>query len=75
MRHAFTAPHASPCGRYSSAPKEKIRRRLTKRLSTFNLGLLFGTENSPTYSQQTTPVESCFVTISDPTQDGEVSSD
>ena len=45
----------------------KIHKRLTSRMSTFNFGLLFGTENSPTYSQQETPVESyevsTFVTM------------
>ena len=34
---------------------------MTRRIETFNFGLLFGTETSPTYSQQETPVESFHV--------------
>ena len=36
----------------------KVKRRISKRMSTFNFGLLFGTENSPTYSQENSPMES-----------------
>ena len=34
---------------------------MTRRIETFNFGLLFGTETSPTYSQQETPIESFHV--------------
>ena len=30
--------------------KEKLKRRVTREMSTFGLGSIFGTENSPTYS-------------------------
>ena len=36
----------------------KVKRRISKRMSTFNFGLLFGTENLPTYSQENSPMES-----------------
>lgn len=36
----------------------KVKRRISKRMSTFHFGLLFGTENSPTYSQENSPMES-----------------
>ena len=30
--------------------KEKLKRRVTREMSTFGLGSIFGTDNSPTYS-------------------------
>ena len=36
-------------------------RKVSKQMSTFNLGSLFGTETSPTYSQEQSPVESFLV--------------
>lgn len=39
----------------------KAKRRMTERMSTFGFGWLFGTAESPTYSQTTSPVESYYV--------------
>ena len=47
-------------------PRKRVKKRVTKRMSTFNLGLIFGSENSPTYSQVESPVESFNVSTEIP---------